>query len=173
MPRDHHITVLPSGLIHVTGGKWTTYRNMAEHAIDKAISYAGLNKTACKTKDLKIHGHTENNEESHLSIYGSDALLIKKLMEEDISLTEKIHLNYPYTKAEVKWMIQNEMTITVEDILARRMRLLFLDADAAIEAAPVVANIMAKEMNKDEQWKNNQIADFKKLAEGYLINFKH
>ena len=170
MPRDHHIAVLPSGLIHVTGGKWTTYRSMAEHAIDKAIEHAGLNKIICKTKELKIHGYAESKELSHLSIYGSDAALIKKMMEEDVSLSGKIHPNYPYTKAEVKWMIQNEMAITVEDILARRIRLLFLDAKAAIEAAPAVATLMGKELNKDEEWILKQVNDFKNLAKSYLVH---
>ena len=169
MPRDHQIAVLPSGLIHVTGGKWTTYRSMAEHAVDKAAQAAGLKSTACKTKDLHLHGWVAKNDASHLSIYGSDAVLIKKMMEEDVSLLEKIHPQYPYTKAEVKWMMQNEMTISVEDILARRIRLLFLDAKAAIAAAPVIANMMAKEMNKEEAWVQQQISDFTILAKGYLI----
>lgn len=169
MPRDHHIQVLPSGLIHVTGGKWTTYRSMAEHAVDKAIKAAGLKHTDCKTKDLPLHGCTTNNDTSHLSIYGSDAVVIKRMMEEDAALKESIHPDYPYTKAEVKYFIQNEMAVTLEDILARRIRLLFLDARAAGEAAPVVVNIMAGELRKDEQWKEDQLHYFKKLAEGYLV----
>lgn len=172
MPRDHHIEVLPSGLIHVTGGKWTTYRSMAEHTIDKAIQTAGLQYRICKTKDLLLHGFTKNKDSSHLSIYGSDAVLIKKMMEEDISLQERIHPKYSYTKAEVKFFVQTEMAITVEDILARRIRLLFLDAKAAMEAAPVVADIMMNELNKTEQWKSQQLDHFKKLAEHYLINIK-
>ena len=169
MPRDHHVAVLPSGLIHVTGGKWTTYRSMAEHAVDKAVHHAGLKWADCKTKNLRLHGWVIKNDDSWLSIYGSDAVLIKKMMEEEISLQEKIHPQYPYSKAEVKWMIQNEMAITVEDILARRIRLLFLDAKAAIEAAPAVAKIMAGEMDKDETWEHDQINTFKNLAAGYLL----
>ena len=134
--------------------------------------HAGLNKASCKTKELKIHGYAESNDTSHLSIYGSDAALIKKMMEEDISLSEKIHPQYPYTKAEVKWMLQNEMALTVEDILARRIRLLFLDANAAIEAAPLVATVMAKELNKDEQWINQQVTIFKSLAQNYFIDLQ-
>jgi glycerol-3-phosphate dehydrogenase len=169
MPRDHHIAVLPSGLIHVTGGKWTTYRSMAEHAVDKAVLYGGLKTTKCKTSHLKIHGWKLENDASHLSIYGSDAAAIKKLLEADASLAEKIHPQYPYTKAEVKWMVENEMVQTVEDVLARRIRLLFLDAKAAIEAAPTVAELMAVVMNKDGEWIIEQTASFEKLAAGYLI----
>ena len=170
MPRDHHVAVLPSGLIHVTGGKWTTYRSMAEHAVDKAVQSAGLNSADCKTKNLQIHGWVARNEEGHLSIYGADAAAIKRIAAEDMAMAEKIHPNYPYTKAEIKWMIANEMTVTVEDILARRIRLLFLDARAAITAAPVVAAIMAKEMGKNQVWVDEQVDAFTKLAGGYLLN---
>lgn len=170
MPRDHHVALLPSGLIHVTGGKWTTYRSMAEHAVDKAAQSAGLNWTDCKTKDLRIHGWVHKNEEGHLSVYGADAAAIKRLAAEDRALAEKIHPRYPYTRAEVKWMIVNEMAVSVEDILARRIRLLFLDAGAAIEASPGVAALMAKEMGKDEVWINEQVNAFTKLAGGYLLN---
>ena len=169
MPRDHHIVVLPSGLIHVTGGKWTTYRSMAEHAVDKAITQAGLKKLACKTQHLQLHGWVSANDNSYLSTYGADAVLIKKQIESDPSLAQKIHPKYPYTKAEVIWMVQHEMAITVEDILARRIRLLFLDAKAAIEAAPMVAAIMANEMQKEEAWVSQQVAAFSKLATGYLL----
>ena len=169
MPRDHHILVLPSGLIHVTGGKWTTYRSMAEHAVDKAIAQAKLKKRACKTQHLQLHGWIATNDGSYLSIYGADAALIKKQIEADATLAQKIHPKYPYTKAEVIWMVQHEMAITVEDILARRIRLLFLDAKAAIEAAPMVAAIMANEMQKEEAWVSQQVAAFSKLATGYLL----
>lgn len=169
MPRDHHIQILPSGLIHVTGGKWTTYRSMAEHAVDKAIKATGLKPAGCKTKDLTLHGFTKKNDTSHLSVYGSDAAVIKKMMEEDVSLKEKIHPQYPYTKAEVIFFIQHEMALMVEDILARRIRLLFLDAKAAIESAPVVADIMTSQMNKDENWKRMQTENFIALAKSYLI----
>jgi glycerol-3-phosphate dehydrogenase len=168
--RDYVIKVLPSGLVHVTGGKWTTYRNMAEHAVDKAIQTAGLPFSPVKTRDLKIHGFTETATDSHLSIYGVDADEIKKLMEKDISLSEKIHPDYPYTKAEVKYFIENEMAITIEDILARRTRLLFLDAKAAIEAAPVVADMLATQAGNTDQWKQKHLKIFTELVHGYLIN---
>lgn len=169
MPRDHHVAVLPSGLVHVTGGKWTTYRSMAEHAVNKAIQYAGLQWKHCKTKNLQVHGWAETNDGTHLSVYGSDAAAIKKIISDDISLSEKIHSQYPYSKAELIWMIREEMAITVEDILARRIRLLFLDAKAAMEAAETVALIMAAEMKKDQQWIDKQISVFNNLAKGYLL----
>lgn len=169
MPRDHVIKVLPSGLVHVTGGKWTTYRSMAENTIDKVIQTAGLPFSPVKTKDLKIHGCTEIKRNDHLSVYGTDALAIENLMDNDASLREKIHPLYPYSKAEVKWFVQHEMARTVEDVLARRTRLLFLDARAAMEAAPVVADMLATLCGQAVQWKQEQLKKFTALAQGYLI----
>ena len=171
MPRDHVIKVLPSGLIHVTGGKWTTYRSMAQHAIDKAVAVSGLTASSCKTKKLAIHGCKKNDENNHLSIYGTDAVEINKLAEEKPGLSEKIHPAYPYTKAEVVFCIKNEMAMTVEDILARRTRLLFLDATAAMQAAPVVAALFREYASKTEEWEHNQLQIFTDLAKGYLLSF--
>ena len=170
MPRDYVIKVLPSGLVHVTGGKWTTYRSMAQHTIDTAIQTAGLKNSVCKTKNLKIHGWTDNNTDDYLSVYGADANAIKQMMEEDILLSKKIHLSYPYTMAEVKWVIQNEMAITIEDVLARRIRLLFLDAKAAMEAAPLVATMLGPLTGNDAEWQQDQVEEFNKLAKNYLLN---
>lgn len=172
MPRDHHIAVLPSGLVHITGGKWTTYRSMAQHAVDKAAAYAGLKKRLCKTTDLQIHGYPISKSIFHTGIYGSDTIAIKDMIEKDPLLNEKIHPNFGYTRAEVKWFVQNEMALTVEDVLARRTRLLLLNAKAAVEAAPVVAQIMAKELNKDEGWILNQVNAFTSIAEAYTIPAK-
>ena len=168
MPRDHVVKILPSGLVHVTGGKWTTYRNMAEHAINIAVKNTSHNYKKCVTQNLKIHGHTISKNNSHLDVYGADAICIKKLIEDDIMLQEKIHQNYPYTKAEVIWIVQNEMAQTIEDVLARRIRLLFLDARAAIETAPIVANILATTLQKDFSWQQQEIEKFTTLAKGYL-----
>lgn len=168
MPRDHVIKVLTSGLVHVTGGKWTTYRNMAKHTINRAVRTTGLKFKRCKTKHLKIHGWTENNPDNHLSAYGADALAITQMMNENISLSEIIHPSYPYTKAEILWIIENEMAITLEDILARRIRLLFLDAQAAMESAPMVAAMLAAHYGMNKEWEKEQLAAFIELAQGYL-----
>lgn len=169
LSREHSIKVLPSGLINVSGGKWTTYRNMAEQTINKAIQISDLEFVRCKTRRLQIHGFTTNKTNSHLAIYGSDADLIEQMIAADVSLSEKIHPSYPYTKAEVVWAIKNEMALTVEDVLARRVRLLFLDARAAMEAAPIVAGIIAPLLGKSTEWEQEQVVVFKKLAQGYLV----
>ncbi|MEQ1553024.1 MAG: glycerol-3-phosphate dehydrogenase/oxidase [Ferruginibacter sp.] len=170
MPRDHIIKVLPSGMLHVTGGKWTTYRSMAEHAIDKALQVGNLKNTACKTRNLKIHGCTNDSSVTNLSVFGTDAIAINEMIKKDISLAEKIHPNFDYTKAEVQWVIENEMAITVEDVLARRIRLLFLDAKAAMETAPLIAKMLATYLQKNEEWQQNQIDTFNNLASNYLLS---
>jgi len=169
MPRDHKIKILPSGLIHVTGGKWTTYRSMAQHTIDIAVQKAQLEVVKCVTKRLKIHGWTDSLDTSHLSMYGADAENIRMLQHNNPELTRLLHPDYPYTKAEVLWIIQHEMAQTIEDILARRIRLLFLDAKAAKECASTIASILAKEKNKSPEWESHQISEFTILANQYLI----
>jgi glycerol-3-phosphate dehydrogenase len=170
MPRDHVVKVLPSGLIHVTGGKWTTYRSMAEYAIDTAIQSVGLEKVSCKTKNLKIHGWIKNRSTTSMSIYGTDEEDIQLMINADPAFSEKIHPDYNYTKAELLWFVANEMAITVEDILARRTRLLFLDAKAAMEAAPMVAKTLAFFNGKDAEWEKQELDKFNDLAKNYLIN---
>jgi glycerol-3-phosphate dehydrogenase len=169
MPRDHHIAILPSGLVHVTGGKWTTYRSMAEHAVNKAVKAAQLPAVKCITASLPVHGYTNATDNTHLGIYGSDAAAIQALINDNALLAEKIHPFYPYTFAEVQWMVEHEMALTAEDILARRIRLLFTDAKAAIEAAPGVAAFMATIMQQTAHWQQQQTEAFTTLAKKYLV----
>lgn len=169
MPRDHTILISESGLVTITGGKWTTYRRMAKDVIDKAIVSAGLKYKECVTEHLKIHGFiNENNKADALNFYGIDAEEIKKIIDADKTLAAFLYSTLPYTKACVIWAVRNEMAMMVEDVLARRIRILFLDAQAAIDCAPEVAALMAQEMKKDEEWINNQILSFTTLAKGYL-----
>jgi glycerol-3-phosphate dehydrogenase len=171
MPRDHTIIVSDSGLVTITGGKWTTYRKMASDVLDKAVTVARLEKRSCTTARLKIHGWTnviDKNDPLHF--YGNDAAYIKDICKENKTLSELIHPSLPNIKAEIIWAVRNEMAMNVEDILARRTRLLFLDAHAAIESANIVASLMAKEMNKDADWIQQQINDFTALAKQYLLS---
>lgn len=167
--RDHKLLVSKSGLITITGGKWTTYRKMAEETVDKAVEAGGLRPASCNTKNIRIHGCVEVNAEDSLSVYGSDAPEISALMKSLPSLSNKLVEGQPYTEVEVIWAVRNEMARTVEDVLARRLRLLFLDAKAAIAAAPRVAELMAKELRYPDAWKIAQIEDFTALAGHYLL----
>ncbi len=169
MPRDHVILVSSSGLISITGGKWTTYRKMAEDVINKACALSGMFKRKCITTSLKIHGWSPGAKAGGpLEYYGSDLGLLEKLYEENPAWRELLHPGYPYTQGCVILATRNEMAQTAEDILARRTRLLFLDARAAMQTASRVIQLMATEMNKDEQWITEQTASFDALAKNYL-----
>lgn len=168
--RSHKLIVSKSGLITITGGKWTTYRRMAEETVDKAIVLANLPKVACQTKQLKIHGYKKGVDRSHFGyVYGTDYDKILLLAKENEEWSDKLHPEYDYIAAEIIWAIREEMAITVEDILARRLRILFLDARAAIDMAPKVASLMARELGKDESWEKEQIAGFIGTAKNYLL----
>lgn len=168
--RSHKIFVSRNNLITITGGKWTTYRKMAEDTVDKAIELKLIEKRECVTKNFPIHGHQADPDlNNHLYIYGSDMPAIKTLMESDAKMAEKLHPKYDYTVAEVVWAVREEMALTVEDVLARRVRLLFLDARVAVEAAPKVAEVMAAELGQDKAWIAQQVKDFTDLAGHYIL----
>lgn len=168
--RSHKIIVSDNNLITIIGGKWTTYRRMAEDTLKRAEDMQLIAKRPCQTKDFKIHGYKTNpNLSDHMYIYGSDEAMILDMIKNDPSIGEKIHSNYEYTIAEVLWAIREEMAQSVEDVLARRVRLLFLDAKAAVEAAPKVAYILAKEWNKDQNWVDQQLRDFNTIAANYIL----
>ncbi len=166
--RDHKLIVNPSGLITITGGKWTTYRKMAEETIDKAIEQGGLDPKACLTKDIKIQGYAAQPETGHWSSYGSDAAHIRALTKTNPEWSERLHDKFDHIAAEVVWAVKHEMARTVEDVLARRLRILFLDAAASIEIAPKVAAIMADLLHKESGWVSEQIAQYESLARHYL-----
>lgn len=168
LPRDHTIWESKGGMINISGGKWTTYRKMAQEVILKSHYAGGLAYTRCQTETMKLHGWIKKPDyDDPLHYYGSDAAAIRYLQHQGYSQT--IHPDLHYTIAEVMWAVGNEMAMTVEDVLSRRTRALILDAKAAIQAAPLVADIMMKEMNKDEAWKQQQLKAFYKVAEGYLL----
>jgi glycerol-3-phosphate dehydrogenase len=170
LSRDHSIIVSGSGLITLTGGKWTTYRKMAEDVIDQAETLGGLEHKRCETEDMHIHGWTRAEApQRNLEAYGSDALQIQELIKESPELGELIHPALPFQKAEVVWHAREEMARTVEDVLARRTRALLLNAKVSIEAAPAVADILAKELGRDDEWKRQQIEDYTALAKGYIF----
>ncbi|MBS1522067.1 MAG: glycerol-3-phosphate dehydrogenase/oxidase [Bacteroidetes bacterium] len=169
--RSHKLIISPSGMITMIGGKWTTYRKMGEDAVDKAIEVGGLKPEISRTKDLAIHGSIKGLDwNEHLYFYGSDRDAVLALVNENPGWGKKLHPKYDYLQAEVIWAVRHEMARTVEDVLARRIRLLFLDAKAAIEAAPVVSRLIAEELKKDATWQDEQIASFTKLAQAYLLH---
>ena len=167
--RDHKLIVSDSGLITITGGKWTTYRKMSEETVDTAIRIAKLEDRKSITKNLLIHGSSSNHSDSHLSIYGSDRIFIEELIGQNPEWGVKLHPAFPNIKAEVIWAVRNEMAYTVEDVLARRLRILFLDAKVAIEICSLVAELMAAENLKSDAWIDDQVRTFKLLAVKYIL----
>ena len=168
--RSHKVIVSLSGLITITGGKWTTYRKMGQDTVEKAVILAGLDERQCVTENLALHGYIKNSDlDDHFYVYGSDAKAIKNLIEEDPSMGEPLHEKLEFTKAEVVWACRHEMAMTLDDVLARRVRALYLDARAAEEMAPQVASIMAKELGHDKDWQNEQVREFTILAKGYYL----
>ena len=166
--RDHKLMVSASGLLTITGGKWTTYRKMAEQTVDKAIATAGLPPSPCRTENIQIHGYQEQTQDGHWAIYGSDATAIRALGEDRPELAEKLHPDFGHTGAEVVWAVHHEMARTVEDVLARRFRILFLDAAKSLEMAPKVAAIMAGQLTESDHWISEQLRSYEQLAAGYL-----
>lgn len=168
--RDHTVLVSSSGLITITGGKWTTYRKMAQDVVDKAILIGNLPERSSMTKHLHLHGYQEKADPTnHLSVYGTDGKEIRTLMRKYKSLRKKLHPKLPYYKAEVIWAIRNEMARSIEDILSRRTRALLLDAKASLEAAPLVAKLLAKELKKKSSWEKWQIKAYAAIAKNYLV----
>jgi glycerol-3-phosphate dehydrogenase len=172
LSRDHTILVSPSGLITVTGGKWTTYRRMGFDTINRACQVASLPKATSPTMELKLHGWTTLSSIAAASdwerVYGSDLLFLQELSAGDSCLDALLHPRLPFKAREVVWSARHEMARTVEDVLARRTRALFLDARAAIDAAPAVANLLAAELGRSEEWKAKDLNAFLEVAKGYL-----
>lgn len=167
--RDHKLIRSDSGLLTITGGKWTTYRKMAEETVNLAIQTGGLPQVRCKTQNLAIHGSTKEIYPAPWHLYGKDYEGIQRLIQQRDELREPLIDPYPYLAAEVVWACRQEMILQVEDFLARRIRLLLLDARAAITAAPKVAEIMATELGRDAEWINNQVKDFNETARRYIL----
>src|SRR5882724_7595369 len=170
LSRDHTIHIEKSGLITIAGGKWTTYRRMAEDCVNNAAMLAQLPERPCLTGHLNIHGfHGDSGRFGHRYVYGSDAAAIEALIAADPELGAPLHPALPYTGAEVLWAVRFELARTVEDVLARRIRALFLNARAALAMAPRVAGYMARELNRDGAWESQQTQDFQDVAVHYVL----
>jgi glycerol-3-phosphate dehydrogenase len=181
LSRDHIINIDRSALVTICGGKWTTYRHMAEDCVDQAATLAQLPERPCVTHHLRIHGfhppakdtpakEDPTNKFGALAIYGTDARQIRQMIESEPALGAPLHPDLPYLKAEVIWAVRQEMARTVDDVLARRTRALFLNARAAIAMAPAVAELMALELNWDEPAREKQVSAFCAVASNYVLH---
>jgi glycerol-3-phosphate dehydrogenase len=157
LSREHLIDVAQSGLITITGGKWTTYRAMAQDCIDLAARVGSLPQRPCVTTNLPILG-------------GDDHSSIQRLIAADADDAEALDPALPETVGHVRWAARHEAARTVDDVLARRTRALHLNARAAIRSAPAVASVLADELGHDDAWQQRQVAQFHEIARPYLLD---
>jgi len=170
LSRDHTVHIDQNGLLSVAGGKWTTYRNMAQDAVNQAAMLGDLPERECVTQTLNIHGYTPNAAQfGPLAFYGTDAPEIHKLIDTDAALGTRLDEELPYLAAEVIWAVREEMARTVEDVLARRTRALFLNSKAALRMAPKVAALLAQEFGCDKKWQLDQVEKFNQVASGFVV----
>ncbi len=169
--RSHKIITSDSGLVSIIGGKWTTYREMGEDAIDKLAALFKLPVRESISEELHIHGYKENVDFGNpFYFYGSDMQEIEKLIKLNPELKDWISKDLKINKAQVVLAVQSEYARNVEDFLSRRTRALLLDAKESLKMAPMVAKIMANELGRDKKWEDEQVQKFNKLAKGYLLN---
>ena len=166
--RRHKITLSASGLLSIVGGKWTSYRRMAEETIDKGIKAGLIERKKCVTKTFRFYSNDVKMKSERLRIYGKGAVEIEKLIDDKPELGGLLDPRLPYTKAEIVWICRNEMPRKLEDILARRTRSMFLDARASSSIATEVAEIMAGELKTDGKWAETQVKEYNQLLLNYL-----
>lgn len=170
LSRDHAIHISSSGLLTIAGGKWTTYRHMAEDCVNQATTLARLDARPCVTRDLKVHGAREDvSREGQLWVYGTDAEAVEALAASSPELAQAIDPHLPITKAQVVWAARHEMARTIDDVLSRRTRALLFDARRAIAAAPLVAELLARELGRDQAWIDAEVCAFREMAASYVL----
>jgi glycerol-3-phosphate dehydrogenase len=169
--RDHEVRISQTGLISVLGGKWTTYRKMAEDCVDHAASLAELKPAECTTKTMHIHGHPGKTCYDRFGEYGSDAIALEQLLATTPGAADPLADRLPYVAGQAIYAARQEMARTVEDVLARRTRALFLDAEAALAAAPRIATLLAAELHRDAKWQSDQLEQFRSVAAAYQPDF--
>lgn len=173
LARDHMLSISTSGLMTITGGKWTTYRKMAEETVNQAAILGQLEQKPCVTRNLHIHGYHKNAEKfGDLALYGADAPMLQNLLRENPKFQKRLHPKMTILAGEVIWAVRHEMAQNVEDFLSRRTRALLLDARRSMEMAPKVADLMAQALHRKKSWKEEQIKAYNQLAAGYLVGDK-
>ncbi|WP_425420727.1 glycerol-3-phosphate dehydrogenase/oxidase [Phaeodactylibacter xiamenensis] len=168
--RSHKIVVSDSDLFSILGGKWTTFRQMGEDMVDEILKVKKMSAKGSTSAQIRLHGYPNGHPpEGHWRVYGSEAKAIQALIAEQPELQQPLHPKYPNTKAEVVWMARHEMAQRIEDVLARRLRTLFMDAQAALDMAAPVGKILQEELGRDDAWYEKEVADFQAVARGYLL----
>src|SRR5260221_1885368 len=168
LSRDHTVLISESGLVTITGGKWTTYRHMGDDCLNHAEEVAGFERRSSKTAALSLHGNSAAPEifasPEHLAVYGTDRTSIEEMAKADAKAGDRLHPRLPYLTAEAEWAIDHEMARTIQDVLSRRTPALLLDSKSAVEAAPRVARLLAEKLSRDAAWEAKQVQQFSELA---------
>ncbi|MCC5920948.1 MAG: glycerol-3-phosphate dehydrogenase/oxidase [Cyclobacteriaceae bacterium] len=169
--RSHKVFTSKSGLVSITGGKWTTFRQMGEDTIDEALKVNGLSAQASASASIRLYGATEmtNYKHKHWRMFGDAAKEIQKIIDQQPELAEPLHSSYPYLKADVVYSIREEMPQRVEDVLSRRFRILVTDATVAYELSESIAKLMAEILKKDSEWIATEMAHMKKTTNKYIL----
>ncbi len=142
---------------------------MAEDCVDTAVKQANLPAADCQTKTLKLHGYQENlNVDDPRSAYGSDISNLEQLEAEHPEWAQPFSESLCLRPSEVVWAARNEMAQTLDDVLTRRSRCLFLDARETLKIAPEVANLLAQELKQNENWVTAQLQNFERIAQHFL-----
>ena len=176
LSREHFLDISPSGLITIAGGKWTTYRRMAEDTLSFAVRHGRLPARPCITRTLPLHGAPAHAEDLHATTpaslvqYGTDAAQVLAIAANTPSLAASLHPELPLTGSEVLFAVRNEKARTVEDVLSRRSRSLLLNSRAAVEAAPAAAALMADELQQDQDWCTRQVSHMATLARNFYCS---
>ena len=165
LSRDHFLLQSQNDVLHILGGKWTTYRLMGEEAIEKLLAHKTHQYSQSKTQQLHLIGYQAHpNFEDPLHMYGD-----KKKIIESLGATTSLSQTIFLSEGMIIYAMKHEMACTLEDILSRRTRILFLNAREAIRLAPIVVEIMGRFLQKDKKWEKEQRDFFIHLASNYHI----
>ena len=168
LSREHAINVSASGLVSVSGGKWTTYRRVAEQCVDVAVRSAGIETRRSPTADIHL-ARADRAAAERFAVYGDEHTSLHRLVIDQPQLSEPLHPDLPYCGAHYVWAARAEMALEVFDALAYRTRAMFLDVRAAVEITPRVAELMALELGHDRSWIESQTADVIARAEAFTL----
>jgi glycerol-3-phosphate dehydrogenase len=170
LSRRHEVAVSESGVVRVTGGKLTTYREMAEDTVDVVMRRLDV-RARCRTRRLALAGAQKRSDDrsplaAHLAgRYGSDAAEVLALIALDASLGEPLVAGLPYVRAEAVYAVRREMATTLDDVLLRRTRAHLFDRAATRAAAPDVARLLAGELGWDDAETTRQVAAYERLCD--------
>jgi len=164
LSRDHALLLSDAGLVTIAGGKWTTYRRMAQDTVDLAAKAAGLPARPCLTASLRLYG--ADGPHGRWREFGATP---GEIAAYEARYPGELHPNLPYSLAMAAYVIEREMAVKVEDVLSRRLRALILDARAALAVAPRVAHLMAALQGHDAAWERSELAAFRALASRYMV----